>query len=373
MAKDVIMPVLGMNQDVGVLVAWLAAEGDEVTEGEPLMEVETDKAVVAVDAPASGVLRDVSAAVGDEVPVGNVIAWIGTDGETRDASSEPTSEPAVEVAPERAAREPAATPEPDRPDAHSPRIAASPKARRTAEERGLDLSTLSGTGPHGAVIARDIPLESVQPELDAPKRVSGSEHVPSGAGSAVAMESSVLADGLQSWLDRLSRTHPGVQLESLMIKFIAQSLQLRLRDRELKQGEATVHVRAAVGGTAPGRWIADAARKNLAEIATELSSEIDASSRPAAEPGSLVSVHVSGGSAVRLRPTPDSRLEESMALGVGRIHDAVVPVNGVPEVRAQIAVSLAFDPGRVSFEVSADVFEDLLALIRDPRELALLF
>ena len=70
MATDVIMPALGMAQEKGTLVNWLKAEGEAVTKGEPLMEVETDKATVEVEAPASGLLAHVTAAPGDEVPVG---------------------------------------------------------------------------------------------------------------------------------------------------------------------------------------------------------------------------------------------------------------------------------------------------------------
>src|SRR3990172_2582123 len=76
MPTDVIMPALGMAQEKGSLVSWLKAEGEAVTKGEPLMEIETDKATVEVEAPASGLLAHVTAAPGDEVPVGQRIAVI---------------------------------------------------------------------------------------------------------------------------------------------------------------------------------------------------------------------------------------------------------------------------------------------------------
>src|SRR3989304_935986 len=82
MATDVIMPALGIAQEKGSLVSWLKAEGEPVTKGEPLMEVETDKATVEVEAPASGVLAHVTAAPGDEVPVGQRIAVILAPGES---------------------------------------------------------------------------------------------------------------------------------------------------------------------------------------------------------------------------------------------------------------------------------------------------
>ena len=81
MATDVIMPALGVAQEKGTLLNWLKAEGQPVTKGEPLMEVETDKATVEIEAPASGILTNVTASAGDEIPVGNKIAVILAPGE----------------------------------------------------------------------------------------------------------------------------------------------------------------------------------------------------------------------------------------------------------------------------------------------------
>jgi pyruvate dehydrogenase E2 component (dihydrolipoamide acetyltransferase) len=80
-ATDVIMPALGVAQEKGTLLTWLKAEGQSVNKGEPLMEIETDKATVEIEAPASGILTNVTAAAGDEIPVGNKIAVILAPGE----------------------------------------------------------------------------------------------------------------------------------------------------------------------------------------------------------------------------------------------------------------------------------------------------
>src|ERR1700690_2272165 len=87
MAKDVIMPALGMAQETGVLVNWLKQDGESVAKGEPLMEIETDKVTVEIEAPASGILGGVLAHAGDVVPVGQTIAWILSPGESLPASS----------------------------------------------------------------------------------------------------------------------------------------------------------------------------------------------------------------------------------------------------------------------------------------------
>ena len=96
MATEVIMPALGMAQEKGTLLNWLKAEGEAVKKGEPLMEVETDKATVEVAAPASGLLSDGAAAAGDEIPVGQKIAVIVAPGE-----APPTKRPTLRQDPLR--------------------------------------------------------------------------------------------------------------------------------------------------------------------------------------------------------------------------------------------------------------------------------
>src|SRR5580765_7107504 len=81
MPVEVIMPMLGMAQETGKVVRWLKAEGDPVAKAEPLMEVETDKVTVEIEAPAAGTLAGVTAAEGEDVPVGRVIAYVLGDGE----------------------------------------------------------------------------------------------------------------------------------------------------------------------------------------------------------------------------------------------------------------------------------------------------
>ena len=96
MATDVIMPALGVAQEKGTLLNWLKAEGQSVTKGEPLMEIETDKATVEIEAPASGILTNVTAVPGDEVPVGNKIAVILAPGEMATPATPQAPHPRIE-------------------------------------------------------------------------------------------------------------------------------------------------------------------------------------------------------------------------------------------------------------------------------------
>src|SRR5271166_3400514 len=94
MAFSVVMPALEMAQETGKLLAWRKKEGDRVTKGEPLLEIETDKAVVEVEAPADGILAGIKAAEGTDIPVGQTIAWIVALGEAPPVENE-SSAPAA--------------------------------------------------------------------------------------------------------------------------------------------------------------------------------------------------------------------------------------------------------------------------------------
>ncbi len=154
MATDVIMPALGMAQEKGKLVSWLKADGEAVKKGEPLMEVETDKATVEVEAPASGILTHVTAAPGDEVPVGQKIAVILAPGEpmAKEKTKAAVASPAPSAPPPRPSSAPELQASPT-----AGRMVASPAAKRIAREKGIDLSALKkGSGPGGTIVAEDV-------------------------------------------------------------------------------------------------------------------------------------------------------------------------------------------------------------------------
>ncbi|HXR65594.1 MAG TPA: dihydrolipoamide acetyltransferase family protein [Ktedonobacteraceae bacterium] len=232
MATNVILPALGMSQDTGKIVHWLKAEGEQITKGEPLVEIETDKATVEIEAPASGLLARVSAADGDDVPVGQVIAVVLTPAEAAQEQTAPLPEPVTPLNASKAGQAITESPRlavPPVPPTGSglngsgspasaarasavatsllaSRIAAehhvdlsqvkaagqrvqkadvlaylqhqqptdshlqsaSPKARRLAREQGKDLAEIAGTGPNGAVLSADVLAAQVAPPFIAP-------------------------------------------------------------------------------------------------------------------------------------------------------------------------------------------------------------
>ncbi len=158
MATEVIMPNTGMAQETGTVVRWYYKEGEAVKQGEPLLEVMTDKANMDVEAPASGILKSIKAGPNEVVPVAQVIAYITEPDEELPvpAESKAAAVPTAQVSP------PAATPIAEAPAAAEAvvptpgRLAATPVARRIAKEKGLELGQVVGTGPSGVITKADV-------------------------------------------------------------------------------------------------------------------------------------------------------------------------------------------------------------------------
>src|SRR5204862_3455971 len=176
MATKVFMEALSPAMEEGRLVKWHKRGGDAVKTGETLAEVETDKAVMELVARADGVLRQVAVTEGQTVPVGNVVAVIAAPGESPDVpaatSPRPAPTPAVGSG-ERGAVLVAAAPRPTpTAPADATRVKASPLARRIAREAGVDLKLVTGSGPGGRVVRKDLERTPSQGASAAPTAAS---------------------------------------------------------------------------------------------------------------------------------------------------------------------------------------------------------
>jgi pyruvate dehydrogenase E2 component (dihydrolipoamide acetyltransferase) len=195
MAFSVVMPALEMAQETGKLLAWRKKEGDRVSKGEPLLEIETDKAVVEVEAPADGVLAGIKASEGADIPVGQTIAWIVAPGEQPPADTAPVA-PAA-----RATSQPKSEPSRASPtQSVSPSAAGSakisPKARRLAKELGVDIGAIHGSGTGGEILAADVQAAATSPAPPTPDSTaknSGTVEVPTSLGRIMAERTT------QSW------------------------------------------------------------------------------------------------------------------------------------------------------------------------------
>ena len=197
MASKVIMPKLSPTMEEGQIARWLKKEGDKVSMGEPLAEIDTDKATMEMQALSNGVLRKILVNEGESAPLGQLIAVIGEADE--DISSVISEAPAKQTAPNAAAPAPAAapSPQPAAADANgharqapaqseSGRMIVSPLAARMAAEAGLDLRTLHGSGPGGRIIKRDIEaaLSETKPVAEFPRAVEPLRFQPAVVASA---------------------------------------------------------------------------------------------------------------------------------------------------------------------------------------------
>ena len=174
------MPRLSDSMEEGTILKWLKADGDAVARGEPLAEIETDKATLTYESDAAGVLKIVAGA-GETLPIGSVIATLdgGANGSGASAAPAAADEPRPEPPAQPAAAAPAATPvpaaqpaAPSNPSAPAPqtegRVKASPLARRLAREQGIDLHDVTGTGPGGRIVKDDVQRAASSPRPDPP-------------------------------------------------------------------------------------------------------------------------------------------------------------------------------------------------------------
>lgn len=172
---EVIMPKMGDAMEEGTLLEWLKAEGDAVKSGEVIGTIQTDKATLELESPGSGTLAGLLVQAGETVPVGRAIAAVLKAGEGLPAGwGNGQTAPVAAPAPKEVAAEPAAA------AISAPsgaRVKASPLAKKIAAERGIDLSTLRGTGPEGRIVEKDIPTSApkASPQPAAPVAVAAED------------------------------------------------------------------------------------------------------------------------------------------------------------------------------------------------------
>ena len=194
MAISVVMPALEMAQETGKLVSWKKKEGETVKKGELLLEVETDKAVVEIEAAGDGILGGVTAQPGSVVPVGQTIAWLLKPGEQPPAQTAAvqtgrTGAAAVQQ-PVAAAAAVATAPDPLKAAAAN-NLRISPKARRLAKEHNVDITRIKGTGPAGEIVADDVLASRSSGAAAAAPAQSG---VPAASPSSAAIGGSAPAE-----------------------------------------------------------------------------------------------------------------------------------------------------------------------------------
>jgi pyruvate dehydrogenase E2 component (dihydrolipoamide acetyltransferase) len=402
------MPALEMAQETGKLLSWRKKEGDTIAKGEPLLEVETDKAVVEVEATADGILAGLKAHEGDVIPVGQVIGWIVAPGEkppveeASAASGRRMATPAAASASAAAgaAAAPAAVP--------AANVRVSPKARRLAREHGVDLSLVRGTGGEGEILTEDIlafVAGGALPAVAGAPAAAKTTQAEAYATHALSQVARLMAERTtQSWTtaphffvtreidagalvstrEKLAPTiekERGVKLShtDLLIAAVARALQKHPLVNASWTGSAiqlhpeiNVGVAVAVDDGVVAPAIPAANTKKLGEIAVlrrDLTERARAGKlRPADITGGTFTVSnlgmykVDAFTAIIVAP-------QAAILAVGRMADRVVAVDGKPAVRPMITLTLSCDHRVFDGARAALFLDDLAAAILDPQTL----
>lgn len=449
MATKVFMPALGMAQETGILVSWLKAEGETVSEGDVLAEVQTDKATVELEARASGVLADVRARAGDEVPVGQIIAMILAPNEQPTAAPQPVASAAPAPATNGAANGATngaaysgvsplarriaeergvdlhAVPANGRrvqkadviayldgrgaagpttaagPAAHPARLlAASPKARRLAQERGVDLALLAGSAPGAAVLTRDVlayaasagaASGAAQAQPGRPAQSSSALHPVWRIMAERTTQSwqeiphfflmrEINATRMMTWREQARRHHEvNITYTDLLVMAVARTLREHPRvNASWRDGSIVQHpdvnvalaVAADYGLVTPVIHQAD--QLGVGEIAQQRLALVQRAQAGKQRPDDLAggtftisNLGMYGVDAFNaIVPAPQAAI-----LAVGRIVERVVPVRGVPAVQPMMALSLSCDHRVIDGARGAEFLGALADLLEEPLAL----
>jgi len=360
------MPVLGMVQDTGKIVRWLKSLGEPVRKGEIIMEVETDKAVQELEAPASGILAQILAKEGDEVPVTQVVAVIMTPGEYQSTpifNETGLKQPVIPRVEAHTADQLMQISYPGSNAQHYGRILASPKARRCARETHQNLGAMQGSGPDGAILARD--LESV----DHPAAW--------GAVRQLCLHRKIRVTQLLAWHTLLQQTsQQKIIISDLLVFIVSRALIKHPRINMIWQNkklnsasEINISLAVALENGLVVPVIHHADRLSISEIANERDRLTTL-----AQNGKLRLVDISGGtfSIYNLEiygvDSFDGELNDSQTamLMVGRITEQVIPVNGAPVIQPIMNVSVSIDQSKVDVVSGAKFIETLADMLEEP-------
>ena len=434
MPANVIMPALELAQETGKVLRWLKKPGDTVAKGEPVVEIETDKVTVEVEAPAAGVLREITAHEGDVIPVGRAIAQIFAAGEAgapvvpAPGGSGPvvvspmkaaSAAPSISAAPSVASHVKASPLARKLAEQHGVDIAliktasgrvekadvlayvetqktgpppvstaarlapASPKARRLAAERGVDLHVVRGSGPGGAVLAGDVPAQRAAPAAGVSNvwRIMAERMTQSWTTAPhFYLVREVNASRLMTWRERAGKQGAArITYTDLLVRLVAAAIRQHPRvNVSWKDGTLVRHTDVNIGlavALEDGLVVPVLHRADtltLADIATrreDLVARAQAGKlRPADIQGGTFTISnlgMYGVDAFNAIVNPP----QAAILAVGRIADRVVPVNGRAAVQPMMVLTLSCDHRAVDGARGAQFLGALADLVEEPLAL----
>jgi pyruvate dehydrogenase E2 component (dihydrolipoamide acetyltransferase) len=403
MISEVVMPQMGADMQEGTILRWLKHEGDSVRRGEIIAEIETDKANVEIEAYESGVLRRILLPEGTTVPVGQIIAVIAApedDISQYEAEAAPAAAGVAAPQPAAAAPEPpaavaAATP------VEAGRVRASPAARRLAEELGVDLSRVQGTGPDGRILRRDIeaakaPVTEAAPPVAAPVAPPATAPAMSRMRQAIARRMTqskreaphyyltmdidmTEAERLRRQLNDAAEGEVHISVNDVIVKAVAKALRRHplfnswFVDGQVQQ-QAALNIGVAIaleeGLIAPA--ILDCGQKSLADIA-----RVSRDLAERARSGVLKAEEYSGATftvsnlgmyevetLIAIIPPPQTAI-----LGVGAVRKMPAVQDGEMVVRERMKVALSADHRVTDGALGARFLAELRKFLENPISL----
>lgn len=393
MASRVVMPKLTDTMEEGVLLAWKKHEGDPVHAGEVIAEIETDKAVMDLEAFAPGVLRKILVQDGETVQSGTLIAVIAEADEdiagalADGVTAAPSVGTGVKPVPPSKAKAPSPTP----PPAAGTRPIASPRAKALAAERGIDLSTVSGTGPGGRIVEDDVikvaaptsqtlPTGTDQPLSQMRKAIARStvqSKAPVPHFYLTVEIDMALAEQLRDQFKQNRQTHPSIT--DLLIKASALALTRHPEINVSFAGEAIRRYAQIDIGVAVGMEdglitpvVRDCGAKTLGDISTETKSLIERARqkrlRPEEYTGATFSISnlgmfdVDNFIAVLMPP-------QAASIAVGDIRDVPVVAKGTVTVGRRMKVTMSCDHRALDGLMGAQFLKEFKRVLEHPQEL----
>jgi pyruvate dehydrogenase E2 component (dihydrolipoamide acetyltransferase) len=341
------LPDLGEGLTEGEIARWLVAEGQEIGEDDPLVEIQTDKTTVEIPSPAAGKVARILVAEGEVVPVGTVLVVIGEDGATH-AEEQPRAAPAPSASDVSEGQSPGRVQE--------GRVRATPLVRRLAQELGVELLSVEGTGPQERVTEEDVRGAAAAEGLSLGQVTEGRRERLRGVRRLVAehMARAHAEVPPVTWVEECDFGNVGLgRIVPLTLKAVAQSLQefpelnARLEGDEivyLDRYDLGVAVQTDQGLVVP--VVRDCDSRDVDELAREVDRLAEAARAGTLEPqelrGSTFTV-TSAGKLGGLLTTPIVNHPEVAILSVGRVADRPVVRDGQVVVRPTGYVSVTFD------------------------------
>jgi len=403
MATDVILPKVDMDMATGTVSKWYVADGDTVKKGQPVFDIETDKAAMEIESPADGVIRIRETRTGVALPIGEILAVIFAAGEAQKMD-------APKAAAAASAATPAAKAAPAPEDkvvtissSTSSQIRATPLARRLARQNGLTLGQITGSGPRGRIVAADVTSHSQAKPAAASLPVAPSTPAPEGLvvkpfdgmRKTIAqrltqskqtvphfyLEATCTIDTLLAIRERLNATltksgKGKLSINDFIIKAMGVALQqVPAANVSYVDGGAAQHVSSDVGVavSVEGGLFTPVVRNVETKTLSQISAEVkdlaararDRKLQPSEYAGGSAAVSNLGMYGVE-KFTAIINPPQASILAVGAAVERFVPVNKQPVLKTQMTVTLSVDHRTVDGALGAQLLQAFKTLIEDP-------